>query len=258
MLRVNDLIKLLLSTNYFIRVILTFFFFMHLSGCSTADKNSDTPEGAYAAAEEFDKDERYEEAIKRYQEVKNKFPYSKYATLAELGAADAYFKQESYPEAQVAYQGFKDLHPKHAKIDYVTYKLALSFYNQLPPTTDRDLTISQSALTSFDEVINQYPNSEFVKDSKEKKNATLKMLAEKEDYIANFYFVREQFDSALLRYESLLKKFPGQGFDALALARAAISAAKIGEQDRARKYLTELEKKFPGSDELETAKDGIK
>jgi outer membrane protein assembly factor BamD len=45
-----------------------------LSACSSADKKSDTPEGAYAIAQEFDKDERYDEAIKRYQDIKNKFP----------------------------------------------------------------------------------------------------------------------------------------------------------------------------------------
>lgn len=258
MLRVNFLFNLILSANYVSRLLVSLFFIAQLSACSTVDKNTDTAEGAYAVAEEFDKDERYEEAIKRYQEVKNKFPYSKYATMAELSAADAYFKQESFPEAQVAYQSFKDLHPKHARIDYVTYKLALSFFSQLPPTTDRDLTISQNALSSFEEVINQYPNSEFVKESREKRATTLKMLAEKEEYIANFYFIRDQFDSALTRYDNILKKYPGQGFDALALAKAAISASKIGEQDRARRYLTELQKKFPGSDELEMAKDGIK
>jgi len=229
-----------------------------LSGCSSADKKADTPEGAYQIAQEFDNDERYEEAIKRYLEIKNKFPYSKYATLSELAVADAYFKQESYPEAQVAYQAFKDLHPKHAKIDYVTYRLAMSFYTQLPPTTDRDLTLSQSAILYFDEVISQFPNSEYVADSKEKKGAVLKMLADKEDYIAEFYFIREKFDSALIRYEGLMKKHPGLGLDAKALSRAAVSASKVGEPDKARRYLAELQKKFPGSDEFEFAKEGIK
>lgn len=225
-----------------------------LSGCSSAEKKADTPEGAYAIAQEYDKDERYEEAIKRYQEVKNKFPYSKYATMSELAIADTYFKQESYPEAQVAYQTFKDLHPKHPQIDYVTYRLALSFYNQLPSTIDRDLSLAQSTMTYFDEVLTRYPNSEYAKDAREKKDATVKMLAAKEDYIGEFYFIREKCDSALPRYEALLKKYPGLGFDAKALARAAICAHKVGEPDKAKRYLAELEKKFPGSDELESAK----
>ena len=101
-----------------------------LSACTSADKKADTADGAFAIAQDYDKEERYEEAIKRYLEVKNKFPYSKYATMSEIAIADANFKQESYADAQVAYQAFKDLHPKHPQIDYVTYRLALSFFNQ--------------------------------------------------------------------------------------------------------------------------------
>ncbi|PIS11176.1 MAG: outer membrane protein assembly factor BamD [Bdellovibrio sp. CG10_big_fil_rev_8_21_14_0_10_47_8] len=248
MLRVIFSVLLLFSTISATTVLLT--------SCSSNDKKSDTAEGAFAIAQDYDKEERYEEAIKRYQEVKNKFPYSKYASMAELALADCYYKQESYAEAQVAYQSFKDLHPKHAQIDYVTYRLAMSFFNQLPSTVDRDLTLASSALIYFDEVLTQYPNSEYVKDAKEKKVATLKMLAGKEDYIAEFYFIREKYDSALNRYEELMKKYPGYGFDAKALSRAAVCAAKLGEPGKAKKLVNELEKRFPGSDELAFAKKG--
>lgn len=226
--------------------------------CSGTEKKSDTPEGAFAIAQEFDKDEMYEEAIRRYGEVKTKYPYSKFATQAELAAADCYFKQESFLEAQVAYQTFKELHPKHPQADYVTFKLAMSFYQQLPETVDRDLTLAGSAILYFDELLAQYPNSTHVKEAQEKKTDALKKLAGKESYIAGFYFKKKNYDSALNRYEGLLKKYPGVGFDAEALSRAAISAARIGELDRARRYTRELKAKFPGSGELSDAEKEIK
>lgn len=46
------------------------------TGCSSADKTHDRPEPLYQEAQEFEKAERYEEAIKRYTELKNRFPYS--------------------------------------------------------------------------------------------------------------------------------------------------------------------------------------
>lgn len=229
-----------------------------LISCSSADKKSDEAEGAYAIAQEYDAEERYEEAIRRYQEIKNKFPYSKYATMSELAMADAYFKQESFTEAQVAYQSFKDLHPKHPQIDYVTFRLALSIFKQLPPTTDRDLTLATSAILYFDELISQFPKSTHVGEAKDKRAETLKMLASKESYIAEFYFIREKYDSALVRYDGLLKKYPGLGYDAQALANAAIAAKKIGEEGRSNRYLSELEKRFPESDELKAAQKGVK
>ena len=66
------------------------------TGCSSIEtRDVSTPEGAYQSAEDFEKDERYEEAIAKYTDVKNKFPYSRFATLADLKIADIQFKQEN-------------------------------------------------------------------------------------------------------------------------------------------------------------------
>lgn len=228
-----------------------------LTACSSAEKNAETPEGLYAIAEEFQNNERYELAIQRYGEVKNKFPYSAYATKAELAIADVHFLAESWPEAQVAYQSFKELHPKHPKIDYVTYRVGLSFFNQLPETVDRDLTLAKDAIASFDEVTTKYPSSEYAKDATEKHEECLKRLAGKEDYIGDFYFKRGLYDSALPRYEALLKNYSGLGFDARALARAAIAAEKTEQKEKARSYLAQLKSKFPDSNELSSAEKEI-
>ena len=248
------------AKKFFISIVLPLFFAfssVFLTACSSKDKTADTAEGAYAIAQDFDKEELWERAIARYQEVKNKYPYSKYATMAELAIADCHFKDESFPEAQVAYQAFKDLHPKHPQIDYVTHRLGMSFFKQLPATIDRDLTLATSAILYFDEVLEKYPNSEYFKEAREKREESYKMLAEKELYIAEFYFKREKYDSALTRYELLLKKYPKLGFDAKALSQAAISANRNGDLDRARKHLAELAKQFPGSSELTAAREEL-
>lgn len=229
----------------------------YLVGCSTNEKNSNTPEGAFAIAEEYDKSERYEESIRRYTEVKNKFPYSNYATKAELAIADVYYKQESYAEAQVAYQMFKELHPTAPQSDYVQYRIGMSYFNQLPSTIDRDLTLANDAIFQLSELIKRYPNSEHVADAKEKRSAAIKMMAEKEEYIADFYFKREIFESALKRYEGLYNNYRSLGFDAKALSRAAICAKKLGDDSKAKKYLSILSQDHADSRELRDAKKEI-
>jgi len=228
-------------------------------GCSTEPEKGkvDEAEVAYNAAAQFEKEERYEEAIRRFNDVKNKFPYSRFAVLAELAVADTYYKQESYPEAQVAYQNFKDLHPKHAKIDYVTYRLGLCYFLQLPSSADRDLSLAANALVNFDEVMRLYPTTENLKDLTEKRLATLKMLAEKEVYIADFYFKKQQWLSAMNRYENGARKYPGQGFDAKSLSRAAICAKRLSNTEKARTLLQELKEKFPAAPETLAAEKEI-
>src|SRR5438552_2579134 len=95
------------------------FIFLILMACSSASVDeSNSAEAAFKTATELENNERYEEAILKFNEVKNKHPYSKYAVEAELRVADIQYKKEAYIEAATAYQLFKDFHPKNPKIDY--------------------------------------------------------------------------------------------------------------------------------------------
>lgn len=220
-----------------------------LNACSSLETDSDTPEGLFKIAQEFEKADRAQVAIQKYNEVKNRFPYSSLATTAELAVADLYYKIESYAEAQVSYQNFRDLHPKHAKIDYVVFQIAMSFYQQLPETVDRDLTLANDAIYHFNELIKSYPNSEHVAKAKEMREKSFEMLADKELYIADFYFKREEYNSALIRYESSLKKYPDVTSEPRALLGAARSAGKLNESSKKEKYESELKTRFANSKE---------
>jgi outer membrane protein assembly factor BamD len=235
-------------------LVLVFLCFAITVGCASKQvQESSSAELAFNEAQELQKDERFEEALAKYSEVKNKHPYSKFAAEAELCIADIHFAREAFIESAQAYQLFKEFHPKHAKIEYVTYQLGLSYYNQLPSTIDRDLQISEQAMISFNEIINSYPNSELHTKAMEKRTDLLKKLAEKELYIADFYFVRKFYDSALGRYERMLKKYPGLGLDERALYGAFYSAMKLGQKEKADKLFSELKENFPKSNETSKA-----
>lgn len=229
-----------------------------LIGCSSSSEiDTSTPEGAFKLAEKYEKDDRFEEAISQFNQVKNKHPYSKLATEAELRIAEIYFKREDFIEAQNAYQVFKELHPSHQRIDYVTYRLGLSFFKQLPSTIDRDLAVAERAILYFDEVVQSFPQSPHVKEAAEHKIKALKMLAEKEYYIGNFYFIRDHFESALGRFEGLLERYPNLGLDAQALYGAAVSAHKLKDTAKTRTYLQRLTSRFKDSPEAEKARREI-
>lgn len=227
-------------------------------GCSSGEKlDTNTPEGAFKLGEKYEKDERFEEAIIQYNTVKNKHPYSKLATEAELRIAEIHFTREEFVEAQAAYQTFKELHPSHPRIDYVTYRLGLSFYNQLPSTIDRDLSVADRAILYFDEVINSFSASPYVKEAQDYKTKALKMLAEKEYYIGNFYFIRDKWESALGRFEGLLSRYPNLGQDAKALYGAAVSAYKTKDLGKAKTYYQRLVTQFRDSIEAKKARHEI-
>lgn len=220
-----------------------------LFSCASDEKNADTPEAAFKIAKEFDDDEKYHIAISRYTDVKNKFPYSSYATDAELAIADVHFKSEEYEEAQISYQNFRELHPRHPKIDYVIFRIGLSYFQQLPETIDRDISLAKDAIYSFSELLKKYPNSGYAAEAKDYRKKSQTMLNEKELYIADFYFKQKEFDSALLRYVSSFKKYPDTDLQARSLAGAIRSSAKLFDEEVRKTYADILFKQFPDSDE---------
>ncbi len=226
-----------------------------LTACSsTASYDTNTPEGAFQLGEKFQKSSRFEEALAQFNRVKNKFPYSKLATEAKIKIADIHYEREEYPEAQAAYQIFKELHPNHPKADYATYQLAMSYFKQLPASIDRDLSLAERTIVYFDEVLTTYPNSEYAEKAKKGKRDTLEMLADKEFYIANFYYIRDHYEAALGRFEVLLKKYPGLGHDREALYKATDTAYQIKEFPKAKKFYEYLVQNYGDSDEAQKAK----
>ena len=230
-----------------------------LIACSSTDDlpSIDTARGLYESGLKLMKDERYEESISRFAEVKNKHPYSKYANEAELKIADVYYLRETYIEAENAYKLFKEFHPADPQIDYVTFRLAMSYFKQLPSSIDRDLSVSHKAILYFDEVIKKYPTSKHIGEAQKYKKEALSMLAQKELYIANFYFIRDHYDSALTRYEGLINSYSNLGFDTKAVYGAAISAYRSKNYKKAKHYLDYLAKYHKDSGEFKKANNEI-
>lgn len=234
-------------------------FLIGLSACTSTDKvDTSTAEGAYELAQKYVKNERYEEAVTYFREVKNKHPYSRFATESELAIADIEFKRENFGEAEAAYRLFKELHPSHEKMDYVTFRLGLSIYKQIPATTDRDLTEANRCILYFDEILTSFPKSPYAKEAGEKKLSAKKMLADKAIYIADFYFKTKKWQSAMGRYEDVMNEHSGLGFDERALYGATVSAYRFRDLEKSKKYLAMLVKKFPNTSFAKDATSEVK
>lgn len=237
-----------------LKLLFIFLFSISVFSCASSDKKPETAEEAFNIAKEFEEKDRYQVAIQRYNDVKNKFPYSTFATEAELSIANVHYKSEDYVEAQISYQNFRELHPKHPKIDYVIFRIGMSYYMQLPETIDRDITLANDAIYSFNEVIKKYPKSEYYIEAQENRRKAFTMLNEKELYIADFYFKHEQYDSALLRYVSSYKKYPDFGYQPRSLLGAVKSSMKMDDKESQKTYTDMLLSKFPESDEAKEIK----
>ncbi|MCK5418284.1 MAG: outer membrane protein assembly factor BamD, partial [Desulfobacterales bacterium] len=128
-----------------------------LTGCSSVqdriDKFLGVDEGDSAQELAWDGMDAYEngkylKAIEKFQKLKDFYPFSKYAILAELKIADAHYQREEYEEAIFEYENFERLHPRNEAIPYVIYQIGRCYFDQID-TTDRDQTSARKALEAF-------------------------------------------------------------------------------------------------------------
>jgi outer membrane protein assembly factor BamD len=197
--------------------------------------SSDKPKGRTEAeilfkeAEELMQAERYILATEKLNIIKTQHPYSFYATPAELLQADVLYLQESFIEAAAAYLLFRDFHPKHEKISYVVFKIAESYYKQIPDTIDRDLEPAIEALKYYDEVIQKYAESSYRKDSEDRIKSANKMLRQKDEYVADFYFKTEEYAAARYWYLDILDNHKDQKSRNHAMLRTILATQNLKE-----------------------------
>lgn len=153
------------------------------------------------------KKKNYIDAVDTFTKIKDRYPYSDQALLAQVKLADALYYDRKLDEAQLAYKEFEKLHPTNKAIPYVIYRQGLCFYRQRP-TIDRDQTFTQKALAEFRRLQKKFPKSEYAVKAEKYKLKCLNDLAEHEFYVGEFYFKTKHYASALDRFQALSQEFP--------------------------------------------------
>jgi len=92
------------------------------------------------------------------------------------------------------------------------YQLGMCHFNQIG-SIDRDQTETIKAKKEFEKLVARYPNSKFALLAEQNILACRKKLAEKEFYVAQFYFKMKKYKAALGRFEEIAKNYAGAGLD---------------------------------------------
>lgn len=174
--------------------------------------NRATPEGLYESGYSRYQDSDYKEAIESFQRLKEEYPLSKFAIMAELGIADSYFSKKEYAEAEMYYSDFMNLHPTNENLPYVMYQLGMCHYKQMSGV-DRDQTETLKAKKEFERLISRFPSSKFAFMSERKLRDCRKRLGEHEFYVGHFYFKIKKYKAALTRFETVAREYPDLGMD---------------------------------------------
>ena len=218
-------------------------------GCATSDEAGKAVTYSLTAKQNYEKgiaelkDENYPEATKYFQFVRSKFPFSKYAVLAELAIADAEFARGNYTEATDSYKQFIRLHPTHEKVvdGYAAFRIGECYYKDmpddvwlLPPSYEKDQSAVGDTLRELDDFVKKYPDSAYVKDAQPFRREALRRLVDHEVYVARFYLDRDHPKAAAMRIEGAIRRYPGSGREPELLVTLGETYLHMGDVPRAR------------------------
>jgi outer membrane protein assembly factor BamD len=238
------------------------------TACATSEDSGKPVTYSLTAKQNYEKgmaelkDEEYLEAAKYFQFVKQKFPFSKYAVLAELALADSQFDRGNYTEAIDSYKTFARLHPTHEKVEdgYVAFRIGESYFKDmpddiflLPPSYEKDQSAVMDALRELGDFGRKFPDSTYLKRAGELRRQVLQRLVDHEVYVARFYLRADHPNAAALRLEGALRRYPGSGREPELLTALGETYLKMGDPARAKETFQRVVTEYAAAEDARRA-----
>jgi outer membrane protein assembly factor BamD len=192
-----------------------------VSGCRAhreRDEKKVTPDILYKKAHKSLVSSDYNSAIKSYEQLTARFPFTDEARQARLDLIYAYYRAGEKESATDAAETFIRENPTHPRVDYAWYVKGLVDFERSPNAIERlfraDLTqrppsTARKAFAAFKTVVEQYSKSEYAHDSLQRMIYLRNRLASYEVHVARYYFKRGAYVAAAQRAKGAIEQYDG-------------------------------------------------
>ncbi|MBT3514507.1 MAG: outer membrane protein assembly factor BamD [Nitrospina sp.] len=146
-----------------------------------------------------------------FEQLVEDFPDSKERKDAMLLIARSHYSFEQYEEAKFHFQKFIDLYPAHKNADRAYFFKAMSDYQRID-IASRDQTATKEAQEGFQQLIDEFPKSPYLKLAKQNLIKCDLMIAKNIFEVGKFYYRTGSYLSAITRFKTLKKDHSKQKF----------------------------------------------
>lgn len=244
----------------FLYIVMLMFPILTTSGCSTIPKENiekQAVETMYNDGLDLMEKKSFTKAIQKFEDLEQHYPYSAWATRAQMMVVYSHYRGENYDEAILAADRFINMHPGHENIDYMLYIKGMSFYERIKDVK-RDQENTMEALHALEELRRRFPESEYARDARLKISLCLDHLAGQEMVIGRFYFDKKQYMSAINRYQYVVENYQTTSQTPEALFRLVEAYVALGLNQEAQISAAVLGHNFPNSKWYKLAYDLLK
>jgi outer membrane protein assembly factor BamD len=238
-----------------------------LVACGSTTKEDERnlpPAKLYEQAKEDMANGAWDKAIKALEPIEGKATGTLLAQQAMLDQAYAQWRLGERVQAIAVLDRFIKMHPSSAGLDYAIYlKGMINFNDNLgflssisrQDLSERDQQAARDAFQSFQQLIDQFPDSKYAPDARQRMDYIVNALADYELHVARYYFRRGAYVAAANRAQLAVRDYQQSPAAEEALYIMAISYDKLGlvplrdDADRV------LKQNFPNS---RYVKDGLR
>lgn len=185
-------------------------------------------------------------AIDTFKEVDRQHPYTEEARKAQIMLAFAAYQAGSYDDAVQAAKRFLALYPGSPDAAYARYIIGQAYFEQIPDVT-RDQEATKQALAAMQEIIDNYPKSEYAADARKKIVIAKDQLAGKEMQVGRYYLERREYIAAINRFKVVVTSYATTRHIEEALERLTECYLAIGVNKEAQTAAAVLGHNFPDS-----------
>jgi outer membrane protein assembly factor BamD len=230
-----------------------------IAGCALDGRDETknwSPDRLYGAAREELEGRNYQKAIGYYEKLESRYPYGRYAQMAQLESAYAYWKDGEPAQALAAVERFIKLHPESPNVDYAYYMkgrinfnedLGIMGYIAEKDMTERDPKAAQEAFDAFKELVARFPDSRYAPDARLRMRYLVNSLASAEVNVAEYYLRRSAYVAAVNRAQYAMTNYPDTPSIERALKVLAKSYDAMGLTVLRDDALRTLDATYPGA-----------
>jgi len=208
----------------------------------------------YSEAKNALNEGNYDQAIEYYELLEARFPFGRYAQQAQIEIPFAYYKAGEPEPALAAVDRFIEMNPRHPNLDYAYYLRGLvnfnrqhGFLSRLLPRdpAQMDPEPFDQAFRDFQQLIQEFPDSAYAPDARQRMVFIRNTLAAYQVQIAEFYMERTAWVAAAERARNAITTYPGAEITPKALAVLVRAYRELGLDDHAENTMTVLELNYP-------------
>lgn len=229
-----------------------------ISGCFFGKDDDETT--ASGAQQLYDRAKKsldggdFNNSIRYYEALEARFPFSNQARQGQIDLIYAYFRNKEPESVLDAAQQFERENPTHPRVDYTLYMRGIALFSgesgrfhrwfrvDLSMRPPKDALDSYSA---FSELIRRFPDSRYAADARQRMLFLRNRLAEHENHVARFYFIRGAYAAALNRAAYTIEVYDGAPTTSETLGIMAQAYRKLGMADLAEDTERVIQASYP-------------